>query len=185
MNMRRAEEVAMAREEPADLSETGTGPGGAKGNDRLPPAARELLERFPALRREPHLAAVHFPLAFPMAAPLFNVLYLLRPRRQALEKSAFYMVALGAVAAPVAILTGLFTWWLNFNARVTKPIKIKIAISVALEADLLVLLVWRLADEEVMTVAGRSRVIYMALAMMMPAFAFILGRVGGRLSGHR
>jgi uncharacterized membrane protein len=120
-----------------------------------------------------------------MAVPLFNMLYLLRPGRRALEKSAFYMLVLGATAAPVAICTGLFTWWLNFNARATRPIKVKIAVSLALEADLLAMLAWRLIDEEIMSVSGRSRTAYIALSLAMPAFTMVLGRVGGKLSGHR
>ncbi len=166
-------------------------PGGAEARDkpgadeRVPPVVRKLLERFPLLKREPHLVTIHFALVFPMAVPLFNILYLLRPKREAFEKTAFYMLALGALAAPVAICTGLFTWWLNFKARPTGPIKVKIAVSLALEADLLVLLVWRLGDEEIMRVSSRSRLIYFALSLVMPALTTVLGHVGGRLSGHR
>jgi hypothetical protein len=55
---------------------------------------------------------------------------------------------------------------------------------VVLLADLVVLLAWRLADEEIMRVSSHSRVVYLTLSLFMPALAGVLGRVGGRLAGH-
>ncbi len=155
-----------------------------KNDERVPPLLRALLKRFPILRREPHLVTVHFPLVFAIAVPFFNLVYLLRPRRPTLEKTAFHLLALGAATTPVAILTGLYTWWLNFKARRTSRIKVKLSVSVVLMADMAVLLAWRLADEEIMRVPSRSRLAYLALSLTMPALAVVLGWNGGRLAGH-
>ena len=163
----------------------GKAAGPDKTDERVPPLLRALLKRFPVLRREPHLVTVHFPLVFAIAVPLFEILYLLRPKRPALEKTAFHLLVLGVMSTPVAILTGLYTWWLNFKAGRTSRIKVKISVSVVLLADLAVLLAWRLADEEIMEVSSRSRVVYLALSLFMPALAAVRGRNGGRLAGHK
>lgn len=155
-----------------------------KTDERVPPLLQALLKRFPILRREPHLVTVHFPLVFAIVVPFFNLIYLLRPRRPTLEKTAFYLLVLGAATTPVAILTGFYTWWLNFKAGRTSRIKVKISVSLVLLADMAVLLAWRIADGEIMRVSSRSRVVYLTLSLLMPALAGVLGRVGGRLSGH-
>jgi uncharacterized membrane protein len=154
-------------------------------DERVPPFLAAALQRFPVLRREPHLVTIHFPLAFAMTIPLFNVLSVVFRKRPAFERTAFYLTVLGVLATPVAILTGFYTWWLNFKARPTSPIKVKITVSLLLLADLLALFAWRLADPDIMRAPGARRAAYLALSLVLPAPAAVLGRTGGRLAGHR
>jgi uncharacterized membrane protein len=158
---------------------------GPAADARVPPLLAAVLRRFPVLRREPHLVTVHFPLVFAMTIPLFDVLSVVFRKRPAFERTAFYLTVLGVLATPVAIMTGFYTWWLNFKARPTSPIKVKIAVSLLLLADLLALLAWRLADPDITKAPGASRAAYLALSLMLPAPAAVLGRFGGRLAGHR
>ncbi|HEY5531083.1 MAG TPA: DUF2231 domain-containing protein [Candidatus Anoxymicrobiaceae bacterium] len=153
-------------------------------DERVPAFLQVLLERFPIFRREPHLATIHFPLVFAVVTPLFDVLYVLRPGKTALEKTSFNLLVLGVLATPVAMITGLFTWWLNFKATLTRPVKVKMSAALLLLADMIALLTWRLSDRRVMDTPGRSRTAYLGLSISMPILATILGRFGGKLSGH-
>jgi hypothetical protein len=123
-----------------------------------PPRLESLLEKVPLLKREPHLVTVHFPLVFAMVVPLFHLLYLLR-RNQAVERAAFMLLGLGAMATPAATATGYMTWYVNFGARATCPIKIKIGLSAYLSVVMAVLFGWRWSDESLLdgsAPAGRS-----------------------------
>ncbi|MBU1671672.1 MAG: hypothetical protein KKF41_00845 [Actinobacteria bacterium] len=154
-----------------------------KTSDATPYLLR-LLDRFPILRREPHLVTVHFPLAFAVVVPFFHALYLLR-RNAAFERTAFMLLGLGALATPAATATGYLTWYINFGARATRPIRIKIGLSAYLCAVMAALFGWRWSDESLLEGTGPGRAAYLALSFSMAPAATILGRVGGRLSGHR
>jgi uncharacterized membrane protein len=153
-------------------------------DERVPAFLQVLLERFPIFRREPHLVVIHFPLVFAIVIPLFDVLYILRTGKTTLDKTSLNLLVLGVLATPAAIATGFYTWWLNFKARLTKPIKVKMSISILLMADMVALLTWRLSDRRVMDAPGRRRTAYLTLSLSMPVLATVLGWFGGRLSGH-
>lgn len=93
--------------------------------DRVPPRLSRLMKRFPMLKRHPHPMTVHFPIAFCTLIPLCLLLALVTGWS---GFDAAMVVLLGAAVlfTPVAIVTGLFTWWLNYASARIKPVIIKL-----------------------------------------------------------
>ena len=96
----------------------GRGPELPKPRRQSPPAAREfwrrVVHRVPLLRRHPHPMVVHFPIVFMIAAPVFTLLSLVTGVKS-FEVTGFHCLGGGLLFTPVAMVTGWFTWWLNYE----------------------------------------------------------------------
>ena len=128
----------------------------------LPESLKRLLERFPALRRHPHPMVVHFPIVFAISPVLFFLLYGITAI-PAFEATAFHCLGAGLLFCVPAILTGFFTWWLNYQAKPLRPVLIKIRFSGLLVAVYLAAILCRLLfPAEVLSLAGWG-VVYLVL----------------------
>jgi len=102
-------------------------------DEGIPDILLRLFEKIPSLRRHPHPITVHFPMAFCLAVPLFNLLYVMTGYKySALETTAFHMLILCLPAALAAMVTGPVTWWLNYGAKMTLIIRVKLIASLIL-----------------------------------------------------
>lgn len=72
------------------------------------------LEKHPFFRRHPHPAAVHVPIGVVLAVPLFEVLALATGSVRT-EWAAYSCLILVLVSVPMAIVSGYFTWWVNYD----------------------------------------------------------------------
>ncbi len=148
--------------------------------------AREFWERVfrrvPLLRRHPHPMVVHFPLVFCTATTFFTVLYLLTGRRS-FEVTGFHCLGGGVLFTPVAIVTGLFTWWVNYQARALRPIIIKITLSPILLVVGSGAFVWRWLQPEILAHPGHwPGVVYLALICSLAPLVGVVGWYGGTLT---
>ena len=75
-----------------------------------------VVHRVPLLRRHPHPMVVHFPIVFMIAAPVFTLLSLVTGVKS-FEVTGFHCLGGGLLFTPVAMVTGWFTWWLNYESR--------------------------------------------------------------------
>src|SRR5512138_2636377 len=103
-----------------------------------------LLIKFPFLRRHPHPMTVHFPIVYMFSAAALVALYLISGVK-GFETASYYCLGAGLLFIPVAMVTGYFTWWLNYAARPMKVIRIKQALSAVLLGFDLILFLWRTA----------------------------------------
>ena len=126
-----------------------------------------LLKSFPILRRHPHPMVVHFPIVFMFSTALFNLLYLLSGYRP-FEVTALHCLGGGVLFVPIGIVTGFFTWWLNYLAQPSKGVKIKIYCSLILLAAALIAFIWRLVSPEVLISFSGSSLIYLMLIFSLP-----------------
>jgi predicted heme/steroid binding protein len=78
----------------------------------IPRSLAWLLEKVPMLRRHPHPMTVHFPIVFSFSTTIFNILYLITGIKS-LEITALHSLGAGILFTVVAIVTGLYTWWLS------------------------------------------------------------------------
>ncbi|MGZ3595383.1 MAG: DUF2231 domain-containing protein, partial [Syntrophales bacterium] len=90
----------------------------------MPAVLSSLISRFPFLERHPHPMTVHFPIVFVLSVVLFNILYLLYGV-DSFKSTALHCLIAGLLSLPVAMLTGLFTWWLNYLARPMRAVTLK------------------------------------------------------------
>jgi predicted heme/steroid binding protein/uncharacterized membrane protein len=147
----------------------------------MPEALSELLRRFPVLRRHPHPATVHFPIAAMVLASLFCFLYLLTGIA-AFETTAFHCLGFGIVVIPFAMITGFFTWWINYMAKPVRQVTIKIVLSCIMLTIEAVAFLWRLFDPRVIEDIHGSGTIYLALILVLAPLALTIGYYGGTLT---
>jgi predicted heme/steroid binding protein/uncharacterized membrane protein len=156
--------------------------GTTDGADRsLPESLARLLERFPVLRRHPHPMVVHFPIVFAISPVLFYLLYRITAAA-AFEATAFHCLGAGLLFCVPAILTGFFTWWLNYQAKPLRPVLIKIRFSGLLMGVYLAAFLCRLRfPAEVLSLAGWG-VVYLGLLLALIPVVTVIGWNGAKLT---
>jgi predicted heme/steroid binding protein/uncharacterized membrane protein len=146
----------------------------------IPAFLQNLVARYPFLRRDPHPMTVHFPIAFLMATALFLILYF-TTRNHSFEMTSFYMLCLGVLVSPGAIVTGLFTWWVNYGAVPTPYVKYKISLSMILCLVVGILVIWRYLDPVLIIQWGTLWWIYAILVFSLVPLVTLLGHFGGKM----
>lgn len=141
----------------------------------LPPILENLLQQFPMARRHPHPMIVHFPLAFLMAASLFILLHLVF-KKPAFEITSFYLLILGAISSPFAMVTGLLTWWVNYRLKLTLFVKRKIQFSILLLILEMILIIWRSLTSAI------TNPLYFILMILLAPIVGLLGYYGGQMT---
>jgi len=141
----------------------------------LPPGLQILLQKFPMVRRHPHPMVVHFPIALLMASSLLVLLYLIF-KNPSFENTSFHLLILGAIASPLAMATGLFTWWVNYRLTVTLFVKRKIQFSILLLILEIILILWRSSPSQI------SNPIYFIMVVILTPVVSILGYYGGQMT---
>lgn len=144
-------------------------------------AVPAIVKRFPFLKRHPHPMTVHFPIAFSIAAPVFTVLYLMTGYR-GFEYAAFCSLGAGVLMTPVAIVTGLYTWWLNYYSQLIKPVVLKLILTPALMVALVWAFAWRLDEPEILTHIGGDGFFYLALVLSLFPLVSLIGWFGANLT---
>ncbi len=147
-----------------------------------PSAAREFwlrqTQRVPLLRRHPHPMVVHFPIVFMIATTAFTLLYLFTGVRS-FEVAGFHCLGGGVLFTPVAMLTGWFTWWLNYESRYLKPVVIKLIFSPILLVIGAGVFVWRFLNPEVLVhLWAWPSVVYLALICSLAPLVSLIGAYG-------
>ena len=147
----------------------------------IPAALSRLLSRVPMLRRHPHPMVIHFPIVFMIATAGFTTLYLLTGYK-GFDTTAFHCLGGGLLFTPIAILTGFYTWWLNYMAKPNKPVTIKKRLSFLMFAVQIAAFVWRLTVPDILTCLGFFTVIYAALIFSLAGIVTVLGWFGAMLT---
>ncbi len=140
-----------------------------------------LLDRFPILRRHPHPMVVHFPIVFSFSAALFNLLYLITGHRP-FETTALHCLGGGVLFTPVAILTGYFTWWLNYLAKPMRAVTLKVRFSFLLWVLSILLFLWRISVFEIMRPLAGGTVVYFLLILLLVPVVTVIGWFGATLT---
>jgi len=140
-----------------------------------------LLTRVPILRRHPHPMVVHFPIALAIIPALFLLLYLITGVRS-FETTAFQCLGAAIFFIPVGVLSGFFTWWLNYQAKPMKPVRIKIVFSALLLTLVLIAFIWRLFSPDVLFSFGECGVLYFFLVLSFIPVVTVVGWNGAKLT---
>jgi predicted heme/steroid binding protein/uncharacterized membrane protein len=147
----------------------------------IPRALSWLLERIPMLRRHPHPMTVHFPIVFMFSATIFNILYLITGVK-AFELTALNCLGAGILFTPVAIITGFYTWWLNYLAKPTRPVTIKKRVSILMFIIAVVAFIWRIIVPDILDTFGLASVIYLILVLSFFPLVTVVGWFGAQLT---
>ncbi len=153
-----------------------------------PPPPRffdRLLKRFPMLRRHPHPMVVHFPIVFFISTPIFTILYLLTGI-ESFETTGWHCLGGGVLFTPVALVTGLFTWWLNYEWRPLRPVIIKLILTPILLALGAGAWLWRWLDPEILLgLEYWTGKVYLALLCLLLPLVSLIGWYGASLTFPR
>ena len=145
----------------------------------IPPYLERVFQRFPILRRHPHPMMVHFPMAYLVGAALLLLGEALVPSWVILEKAAFVMLVMASLFTPPAILTGIFTWWVNYGARPMHAVSRKLQLAVLLALVEMACLVMRVRGP----VEGQVlRLVYLGCVAVSALCVLGLGWYGGHLT---
>jgi predicted heme/steroid binding protein/uncharacterized membrane protein len=141
-----------------------------------------FLKRFPLFRRHPHPMVVHFPIVFFCAAPAFTLLYLLTGVAS-FETTAWHCLGGGVLFTPVVIITGLLTWWLNYELRPLRPVVIKLILSPLLLTVGAGTFIWRWLDPGILLALGHwTGKVYLGLICLLFPLVSLIGWYGATLT---
>ena len=148
---------------------------------QIPQPIAWLITRYPFLRRHPHPLTVHFPLVFMISTTVFNLLYLITGEKS-FEITALHCLGAGIIFIFVAITTGIYTWWLNYLAKMLRPVKIKMPVSLIMLATAIIAFVWRIAVPDVLVNFTGLSSIYLLLVLSLTLMVTILGWYGASMT---
>lgn len=140
-----------------------------------------LLDTSPFFRRHPHPMTVHFPIVFLLSNPFFNFLFRVTGNR-GFETTAFHCLGGGIFFLVVAIVTGYFTWWFNYMARMMKPVAIKIPLSIITLIIATASFIWRWNAPEVMLDLQGVNLLYFLGSLSFIPLIGIIGWYGATLT---
>jgi predicted heme/steroid binding protein/uncharacterized membrane protein len=149
--------------------------------EEIPPFLSRLFHYVPLLRRHPHPMLVHFPIVFMTSTTGFSILFLLTEIRS-FETTAWHCLWGGVLFTPLAIMTGLFTWWLNYEAEWLRQVIIKMVLSPILLVVSLVTLMWRFLNPEILLLWQTGSLLYFGFILSLAPLAAAIGWFGGTLS---
>ena len=153
----------------------------ARQDGALPPFLEALLARYPFLRRHPHPAIVHFPVVLTVCTSFFSLLSAVTGR-VSFDETAFYCLIGALFFIPLGIVTGFFTWRVNYMARPMPAVTVKKYVSFAGFAAVLVLFVWRLSAPGVLINPSPFSIIYVLLAVALAPAILTVAYYGGTLT---
>lgn len=140
-----------------------------------------LFKKIPFLRRHPHPMTVHFPIVFFIFAPLFTLLFV-ATGLEGFDLTALNCLIAGLLFSLIVIPTGLFTWWVNYEARPMRPVTIKIVLSLAMFVVGLAALIWRLDDLEVLKHIEGWNILYLVLVLLLLPMILVVAALGATLT---
>jgi predicted heme/steroid binding protein/uncharacterized membrane protein len=147
----------------------------------MPAILSSLISRFPFLERHPHPMTVHFPIVFFLSVALFNILYLLYSV-ESFKSTSLHCLIAGLLSMPVTMLTGLFTWWLNYLARPIRAVTLKMILSAILLIAATGALLWRIFEPGILETQGIARIIYLILILSFVPLVSSIGSLGATLT---
>jgi predicted heme/steroid binding protein/uncharacterized membrane protein len=153
----------------------------AAAEQRVPGFLAALLKHYPFLRRHPHPMTVHFPIVFMFATTVFSLLYLATGEKS-FDTTAFHCLGAGVFFNAVAIATGFYTWWLNYRAKLLKPVKVKIPLTLAMEATAIALFIWRLNSPDILDSLSGAGLLYILLVLSLTGMVTVIGWNGASMT---
>jgi predicted heme/steroid binding protein/uncharacterized membrane protein len=147
------------------------------------PAQKSGLERLLDLyfSIHPHPVAVHFPVAYVAGLAVLLLLYLVT-RNIFFEMTAYYLLWMGVIMTPLAMLSGGISWWFNYGRILTDAFKLKIGASAVLFILSVIALVIRETNPSAFMMGEPIGWVYFGVVMLMLAHVAILGWVGARIA---
>jgi uncharacterized membrane protein len=129
----------------------------------------------------PHPAAVHFPIALHYFSAFADVLFLANPSRE-YDTAVFLSFLIATVMGLLALLTGVFSWWINYDFSTSRAFVIKLIGALFTLIIGFVPLVQKLQNPDVAFSTGADGIIYHAVIFITVISITIVGYYGGKIT---
>ena len=123
----------------------------------------------------------HFPIVFMLSASFFSLLYVVTGHKS-FDDTAFYCLGAGLVTMIPAVISGLFTHWLNFPGGEHRTVNIEVGLSFAVMTIGGVTFFWHLLDPQVLANLDGSNVLYFILLLSLAPLVTANGYFGGMVT---
>jgi predicted heme/steroid binding protein/uncharacterized membrane protein len=139
---------------------------------------QKLVRRLQKMHLHPML--VHFPMAYSLVVPLLSLLAIWL-RDSSFDAASYYMVLLGFLAAPAGGISGIFSWRVTYEGRMTQVFSRKILLTTLLTVVITVSFVWRIFNPNILVENSSSSYVYLALTASFVPITLLLGHYGGKV----
>lgn len=128
-----------------------------------------------------HPMLVHFSIAYSIGASLFSMLYILTGE-SSFETASYYILFLAFLAAPPAGFSGLFSWMVTYERRMSKTYLRKILYTIVLTTLVTLCFVWRVNDPNILVSKMYLSYLYLGMMVSQTPIVIILGYLGGKIT---
>jgi predicted heme/steroid binding protein/uncharacterized membrane protein len=146
--------------------------------------SKEELSQFKLVRwlQKLHLhpISVHFSIAYSLAVPLLSIMYVLTGEIS-FETAAYYMLLLGFLSAPVAVLSGFFSWKVTYKGRINRIFTRKLTFATVLLVIITLCFFWRTLNSNIIMASTDLSFIYLSMIVSLIPMVTILGYYGGKI----
>ncbi len=139
---------------------------------------QKLVLRLQKMHLHPML--IHFPMAYSIVVPLLSLIAILI-RESSFEAASYYMLLLGLLATPIGAATGLFSWRVTYEGRMTKLFYRKILLTILLMLVITASFVWRTIDPNILMETSNLSYVYLILTASFVPVTILLGYYGGKV----
>lgn len=127
-----------------------------------------------------HPISVHFSIAYSIAVPLLSILYILTSEIS-FETAAYYMLLFGFLSAPVAVLSGFFSWKVTYEGRINRIFTRKLTFAAVLLIVITICFFWRTLNSNIIIARTDLSFIYLSMIVSLIPIVTILGYYGGKI----
>lgn len=127
-----------------------------------------------------HPMIVHFPMAYSLVVPLLSFLAIWL-RDSSFEAASYYMLLLGFLAAPAGGVSGIFSWRVTYEGRMTRVFYRKILLTIMLSLAITASFAWRIFDPDILMENSSLSYVFLALTASFVPITLLLGHYGGKI----
>ena len=124
---------------------------------------------------------VHFPIVFMFSTTVFILLCLITGIKS-FESTALHCLVGGILFTPIAMITGWFTWWLNYLAKPMRAVTIKTYCSLILMALQVIAFCWRILVPDILSSLGIGSIMYLLIIVSFIPLVSVTGWFGATLT---
>ena len=162
------------------------------------PHAEEVLMKFPVVgeikqenpsRRtfaewiegfHPHPMVVHFPIAYSILIPILAIIYIF-VHKSSFEIATHYLLIGAFLTAAAGGFSGVFSWKVAYEGRMTRTFIRKAIYSVLLAVVVTTCFVWRTVDSSILVGETPFSYVYLTLLVILVPIVGMLGYYGGKI----
>lgn len=133
------------------------------------------------VKYHPHPAVVHFPIALHYFSAFADGLFLANPSSE-YEAAVFLSFLIATVMGFFALLTGVFSWWINYDFSTSKPFVIKLIGALFTLIVGVIPLIQKLLNPDVPFSTGLDGITYHAIIFITVISITIVGYYGGKIT---